>query len=450
MQRSLQLQGSRRVSHVSRITSTDSSMNLNRVHLSPPHMGQQERRLLLEAFDSNWIAPVGPALEAFEQEFAEKIGSQYAVALSSGTAALHLALEILGVGRDDEVLVATLTFSATANAIVYQRARPVFIDCSPATWTLDPGLLREELAACAKRGKLPKAVITVDLYGQCADYDPIREACADYGVPIVEDAAEALGATYKGRSAGSFGEMAAFSFNGNKIVTTSGGGMLVSPHAAFVERARFLSTQARDPAPHYQHSSIGYNYRMSNLLAAIGRGQLRKLDLRVRQRRANNARYRAALMQTPGISFMPEPVFGRGTAWLTCIMIDPREFGATREDVRLRLEADNIEARPVWKPMHLQPVFQGCRKVGGAVSERVFERGLCLPSGSSLSDVDRDRTVQGIFAAHRPIMSQVRQPRRLSVYSAPSLGRSERRPRGQQIMDPERAAYPTFQTSRRK
>ena len=289
-------------------------MNPNRVHLSPPHMGEHERTLLLEAFDSNWIAPVGPQLQAFEQEFAEKIGSAHAVALSSGTAALHLALEVLGVGPEDEVLAATLTFSATANAIVYRGARPVFIDCSPTTWTLDPDLLREELMACANRGKLPKAVITVDLYGQCADYDPISEMCAEYGVPIVEDAAEALGATYKGRSAGNFGEVAAFSFNGNKIITTSGGGMLVSPHAALIERARFLSTQARDQAPHYQHSSVGYNYRLSNLLAAIGRGQLRHLDLRVQQRRANNALYRAALEQTPGISFMPESPSGRSTA----------------------------------------------------------------------------------------------------------------------------------------
>jgi dTDP-4-amino-4,6-dideoxygalactose transaminase len=397
-------------------------MSRDRIHLSPPHMGEHERMLLLEAFDSNWVAPIGPHIHAFEQEFAEKIGPHHAVALSSGTAALHLALEMLGVGRDDEVLAATLTFAATANAIAYQRARPVFIDCSRETWTLDPELLREELAACAKKGKMPKAVITVDLYGQCADYDPIREMCANYEVPIVEDAAEALGATYKGKSAGSFGEMAAFSFNGNKIITTSGGGMLVSPHVAFIERARFLSAQARDPAPHYQHSSIGYNYRMSNLLAAIGRGQLRQLDLRLQQRRANNELYRAALARTPGISFMPEPVFGRGNSWLTCIMIDPTEFGATREDVRVQLEKDNIEARPVWKPMHLQPVFQGCRVVGGAAAEYVFERGLCLPSGSSLSDEDRDRTVQGILSAGRHTVSRVHRCSRRSVYAAETEG----------------------------
>jgi dTDP-4-amino-4,6-dideoxygalactose transaminase len=304
----------------------------------------------------------------------------------------------------------------------YQRARPVFIDCSRETSTLDPELLREELAACAKRGKMPKAVITVDLYGQCADYDPIRATCANYDVPIVEDAAEALGATYKGKSAGSFGEIAAFSFNGNKIITTSGGGMLVSPHVAFVERARFLSTQARDPEPHYQHSSIGYNYRMSNLLAAIGRGQLRQLDLRVQQRRANNEFYRAALVRTPGISFMPEPAFGRGNSWLTCIMIDPTEFGATREDVRVHLEEDNIEAGPVWKPMHLQPVFQGCRVVGGAAAEEVFESGLCLPSGSSLSDEDRDRTVQAILSAGWRTVSRVQGWSRRSVHVAETEG----------------------------
>ena len=245
-----------------------------RIYLSPPHMGEDERRLLLEAFDSNWIAPLGPHVDAFEREFAEKVGAAHAVALSSGTAALHLAMLMLGVSRDDEVIVSSLTFSATANPVTYLGARPVFIDSDAKTWNMDPGLLARSSKACADRGRLPKAVIAVDLYGQCADYDRIREACARYDVPLIEDAAEALGATYRGRPAGTFGAMGVFSFNGNKIITTSGGGMLVSDRKEWIDRARFLSTQARDPAPHYQHSQIGYNYRMSNLLAAVGRGQL--------------------------------------------------------------------------------------------------------------------------------------------------------------------------------
>ena len=251
---------------------------LKRIYLSPPHMGLAERELLLDAFDSNWIAPLGPHVDAFEREFCETVGVPYAAALSSGTAALHLALLMLGVGPGDEVIVSSFTFAATANAVMYVGATPVFIDSDPVSWNMDPGLLGEELEAAAKRGKLPKAVIVVDLYGQCADYGPILETCARYGVPVVEDAAEALGASYRGKPAGSFGKIAVFSFNGNKIITTSGGGMLVSEDAALVERARYLSTQARDPAPHYQHSVIGYNYRMSNLLAAVGRGQLRVLQ----------------------------------------------------------------------------------------------------------------------------------------------------------------------------
>ena len=376
---------------------TDPTEPRPRIYLSPPHMGEAERSLLLDAFDSNWIAPLGPHVDAFERELAMRVGVAHAAALSSGTAALHLALVLLGIGPDDEVLVSSLTFSASANPVTYVGARPVFIDCDRATWNMDPELLAEELDACANRGKLPKAVIVVDLYGQSADYERIQAACAKYDVPIIEDAAEALGATYRGKAAGSFGVMGVFSFNGNKIITTSGGGMLVSDRSDWIERARYLATQARDPAPHYEHSQIGHNYRLSNLLAAIGRGQLRVLEKRVDQRRANNAYYQEALA-VPGIEFMPEAPYGRSTRWLTCVTIDPEAFGATREDIRRRLEAMNIEARPVWKPMHLQPVFSGCRFRGGEVSRDLFERGLCLPSGSSLTEENRARVATEVLS----------------------------------------------------
>ena len=369
---------------------------MNRVYLSPPHVGAEERRLLLEAFESNWIAPVGPHLDRFEQEFAERLALPGAVALSSGTAALHLALHIVGVSRHDEVITSTLTFAATANAITYLGARPVFVDSTSTTWTMDPALLEEELETCARRGRLPKAVMAVDLYGQCADYGKLVDTCRRYEVPLIADASEALGATYRGEQAGRFGELAAFSFNGNKIITSGGGGMLVSRRTEWLARARYLASQARDPAPHYQHSEIGYNYRMSNLLAAVGLGQLRNLDQRLAQRRAHNDYYRSQFASLPGIDVMPEASYGRSNCWLTCITVDPHRFGATREDLRQQLELGNIESRPVWKPMHLQPVFNDCRMRGGAVSERLFERGLCLPSGSSLTPQDRERVVDTI------------------------------------------------------
>lgn len=373
-----------------------------RVYLSPPHMGPDERGLLLEAFDSNWIAPLGPHVDAFEKEFAARVALPHAAALSSGTAALHLALQLLGVGRGDEVFVSSLTFAASANPVVYQGATPVFIDSERETWNLDPALLEEALRDAVKRNRRPKAVIAVDLYGQCAQLDRIEQLCREYEVPLLEDAAEALGATWKGRQAGSFGAMAAFSFNGNKIITTSGGGMLVSHDQAFIEKARFLATQARDPAPHYQHSHIGQNYRLSNLLAAVGRGQLRVLDERIKARRAQRAYYEQALGSLEGIGFMPLSRHGEWNGWLTVITVDPTRFGATREDLRLALEKENIESRPVWKPMHLQPVFKDCRMFGGAVGEEAFELGLCLPSGSSLTAEDRDRVVQLIRGLHRP------------------------------------------------
>lgn len=362
-----------------------------RIYLSPPHMGGEELELVKEAFASNWIAPLGPHVDGFEREVAEFVGVRHAAALSSGTAALHLALRLVGVRPGDEVLCSTLTFSASANPIVYEGAQPVFIDAESKGWNLDPQLLADELDACAARGKLPRAVIVVDLYGQCADYEAILQICGRYDVPVIQDAAEALGATYQGAMAGAQGKLAVFSFNGNKIITTSGGGMLVSNDDSLIERARYLATQARDPAPHYQHSTLGFNYRMSNVLAGIGRGQLRVLPQRIAARKANFAAYQAALGSAPGISFLPIAEWGQPNFWLTCIQIDPTAFGASREDVRLALEAHNIEARPVWKPLHLQPVFAGARTRGGACSEALFERGLCLPSGSSLAADDLQR-----------------------------------------------------------
>ena len=364
-----------------------------RIYLSPPHMSPADRDLLLEAFDSNWIAPLGPQVEAFEREFAEKIGVKYAVALSSGTSALHLALLILGIGPGDEVATSTLTFVATANAIRYVGATPVFIDSHASSWNLDPELLAGELREASLRGRPIKGVLAVDILGQCADYDAIRDLCQHYKVPLIEDAAEALGATYKGKAAGGFGDIGCFSFNGNKIITTSSGGMLVTERKEWADRARFLATQARDPFPHYEHSEIGFNYRMSNLLAAVGRGQLRVLDERVQRRRANYRFYQQAIGSLPGIALIPEHPAGRSTRWLSCITVDPGQFGATREDIRLALEQENIESRPVWKPMHIQPAYSDCRVCGGAVAEELFENGLCLPSGSSLSASDLERIV---------------------------------------------------------
>lgn len=344
-----------------------------------------------DAFESNWIAPLGPHVDAFQQEFARSVGAPYAVALSSGSAALHLALLEADVGPRDEVFVSTLTFSASVNPIRYLGATPVFIDSEPISWNMDPDLLAEALEGRARRGCLPKAVILVHLYGQSANVDPILGACEAFGVTVIEDAAEALGSTYKGRMPGTFGRSGIFSFNGNKIITTSGGGMLVSAEDALIKHALKLATQARDPAPHYQHSEIGYNYRMSNVLAAIGRAQLRVLDARVHARRRNFEYYKGALSELPGFHLAPEAPWGTHSRWLTVALIDPREFGASREDVRLALEAENIEARPVWKPMHQQPVFAAFESIGGAVADNIFATGLCLPSGSAMTDADLER-----------------------------------------------------------
>jgi dTDP-4-amino-4,6-dideoxygalactose transaminase len=423
-------------------------------------MGVDELRFVQEAFATNWIAPLGPHVDGFERELCEILSAPpsdicppssdprppssdlHAAALSSGTAALHLALKLVGVRPGDEVFCSTLTFSASANPIVYEGGRPVFLDSERTSWNLDPAVLAEALADRAKRGRLPRAVVAVHLYGQCADLEPIAALCAQYGVPLIEDAAEALGAVYYGgRSAeggerktegrgqgaedggqrtdaaspsppsvlrppsseirrpssgiapGTVGRLGIFSFNGNKILTTSGGGMLVSRDEALIKKARFWATQSRDPAPHYQHSEIGYNYRLSNVLAGIGRGQLRVLEDRVNARRANCVYYERAFRDLPGIEFMPEASWNRCTRWLTCILVDPRAFGMDREAIRLALEAENIEARPVWKPMHLQPVFAECAKFGGAVAEDLFARGLCLPSGSNLTEADLERVV---------------------------------------------------------
>jgi dTDP-4-amino-4,6-dideoxygalactose transaminase len=372
-----------------------------RIYLSPPHMSPRERELLLEAFDSNWIAPLGPHVDAFEQEFSQLMDGLEAVALSSGTAALHIVLRMLDVRPGDVVLTSSLTFAATANVITYMHAEPIFIDSEPRTWNMDPQLLADELARLASENRLPKAVIVVDIYGQCADYAAIHKVCAEYDVPLIEDAAEALGASYQGHPAGTFGRFGCFSFNGNKILTTSGGGMLVCPDKQSAQRARFLATQARDPAPHYEHSEVGYNYRLSNLLAAIGRGQLSVLQDRVERRRENCASYQAALGELPGITFMPEPEEFYSTRWLTCIVVAPDQFGATREDIRLALERENIESRPIWKPMHMQPVFQKCRVCGGRFSEQLFRDGLCLPSGSSLTDSDQQRVIDIVRDCYR-------------------------------------------------
>ena len=321
--------------------------------------------MVQKVFESNWIAPFGPEVKAFEREFAELMEVDHALAVSSGTAALHLALRLAGVKRGDPVLCSTLTFIAGANPIVYLGGIPVFIDSEPNSWNIDPDLVEAELEERAKLGTLPQAMVVVDLFGQSADYDRLLSICDRYEVSVVEDAAEALGATYRGRSVGSLGQFGAFSFNGNKIVTTSQGGMLVSNDSRRIEAASFLASQAKDPAAHYQHSTAGYNYTMSNVLAAVGRAQLKVLPERIESRRNNFIRYQKQLGQLPGIGFMPEASYGRCTRWLTCITVDPQLSGTTREEIRKALDLAGIESRPIWKPLHLQPVFEHCPRRGG-------------------------------------------------------------------------------------
>jgi dTDP-4-amino-4,6-dideoxygalactose transaminase len=372
-----------------------------RIFLSPPHMSGRELQLIAEAFESNYIAPLGPQVDAFEQEFAAKTKIPYTLALASGTAALHLALHQLGIGPGEEVLASTLTFIGSVSPVVYLGATPVFVDADQATWNMNPEILADEVERRAKKGCLPKAVLPTDLYGQCADLDRILEICRPYEIPVIADAAEAVGATYKGRSAGAGAKAAVFSFNGNKIITTSGGGMLASADAGFIDRARFFSQQARDPAPHYEHSKIGFNFRMSNVLAAIGRAQLEVLDERVKAKHLIFKKYQEHLLDVDGIEFMPEAAYGTSNRWLTVILITPEKFGADRETIRLALEAENIEARPVWKPMHLQPVFRGLECIGGEVAEDLFRRGLCLPSGTAMTDEDLNRIATTILSCRQ-------------------------------------------------
>ncbi|HEY4344149.1 MAG TPA: DegT/DnrJ/EryC1/StrS family aminotransferase [Parvibaculum sp.] len=365
----------------------------DRIFLSPPHMSGTERQLVGEVFDMNYVAPAGPMIDRFERLFCEATGFAHATAVTSGTAALHLLMRGLGVGAGDEVWLPTLTFIGGASPILYQGATPVFFDVAPDTWMIDVDLLATEMKKAAGEVRLPKAVIAVDLYGHCADLDAIRAICDPYDVPVVVDAAESMGATYNGRHAGRGARAAAFSFNGNKIITTGGGGMVASDDENLVKHARHLAQQAREPVVHYEHKEIGYNYRMSSLNAAIGCGQLGVIAARVARRREIFANYERALSSLSGISFMPEMSTGKSNRWLTVMLLESGVAPVTPERLRLALEAENIEARPVWKPMHLQPVFQGLRKVGGSVSERLFATGICLPSGTQLTDADQSRVV---------------------------------------------------------
>jgi len=386
-------------------------MNSNRIFLSIAHMGGHEQQFIQEAFDTNWVVPLGPNVDAFEKDletFLDKQGMAdqashdnthcHVAALTAGTAALHLGLVLLGVEAGDEVLCQSFTFSASANPIRYQGATPVFIDSEPDTWNMSPEYMEEAIIDRIKKGKKPKAVIPVHLYGMPAKMDEILSVANRYDIPVLEDAAEALGSAYKRIRCGTLGELSALSFNGNKIITTSGGGALVAKNKEYIRKARFLATQARDVAPHYQHSQVGYNYRMSNIVAGIGRGQMEVLPQRVEQRRKNNQYYRNHLAAIEGISFQTEPSTDFfSNYWLTSIVIDPEKTGGvTREDVRLALEKANIESRPLWKPMHLQPVFESCPYYGGKISETLFDDGLCLPSGSSLAESDLERVVETV------------------------------------------------------
>lgn len=361
-----------------------------RIYLSPPHMGGDELKFVQEAFQSNWISPAGPHLDLFEKELADYNNTPHCAALSSGTAAIHLALIMLGVKQHDEVICSSFTFAGSCNPIVYQGATPVYVDSEESTWNMDPQALRSAIEDRIRKGKKPKAIIVVHLYGMPAQMEEIVAIARHYDIRIIEDAAEGLGSLYRGKKLGSFGDIGIYSFNGNKIITTSGGGALVSENAEWVKQAKFLSTQARDHAPHYQHSQIGYNYRLSNISAGIGRGQLKVLDQRVARRRAIYEYYKKALGGLPGVSFQPELSGSVSNRWLTCMLL-PATGTLTPETVRLALEKENIESRPLWKPMHLQPVFNGTPYYGSKASEDLFARGLCLPSGSSLTDAQIEK-----------------------------------------------------------
>ena len=373
----------------------------SRIFLSPPHIGEQERRYVDEAFASNWVAPAGPHLTAFEAAMCAASGAKAAVCVSSGTAALHLAVRLMGVQSGDEVFCSTFTFIASANPIVYQGGRPVFIDADARSWNMDPTLLAEALEERAQKGRLPRAIIVADIYGQCADWDAITAVAARYEVPVIEDAAESVGATYRGRWAGTFGAMGVYSFNGNKILTTSGGGMVLSADSALVDHAHKLATQAREDTPHYEHNELGYNYRLSNVLAGIGRGQLQSLPERIERRRQIFDFYRKTLGGLPGVEFMPELPSSRGIRWLTCLTVDPVASGVRRDDILGALADDHIEARTLSKPLHQQALYPEAPVFGGRVADRLFTNGLCLPSGSAMTDGDLQRVVDvvlGVFS----------------------------------------------------
>ncbi|WP_369903615.1 DegT/DnrJ/EryC1/StrS family aminotransferase [Bacillus manliponensis] len=373
--------------------------NKQRIYLSSPHMSGNEQKYIQDAFHTNWIAPLGPNVDAFEKELASFVGAGGGAAVSSGTAAIHLALQLLDVQRGDKVFCSSFTFVASANPILYLGAEPVFIDSEPQTWNMSPQALEKALVDAAREGELPKAVIVVHLYGQSAKMDEIVSLCNEYGVPMIEDAAESLGSTYKGKASGTFGRFGVYSFNGNKIITTSGGGMLVSNDIEALEKARFFATQAKDPASYYEHSSIGYNYRMSNILAGIGRGQLEVLEERIQMRRAIFQRYVEQLSGIKGFHFMPELKNTYSNRWLTALTIE-EEAGMPRMDVLSALEKENIEARPVWKPLHLQPLFQEVKyyshSEGEDVCRELFKKGICLPSGSNMTVEDQERVIQCI------------------------------------------------------
>jgi dTDP-4-amino-4,6-dideoxygalactose transaminase len=365
----------------------------SKIWLSSPHMSGNEMKFIQEAYDTNWVAPLGPNVNEFEKELAKYLNVMGVAVLSSGTAAIHLALIILGIKQGDEVICSSFTFSASANPIMYQSATPVFIDSETDTWNMDPELLETAIKDRIKKGQKPKAIILVHLYGMPARTNEILEISKRYEIPIIEDAAEALGSKYYNASCGTFGLMGILSFNGNKIITTSGGGALVSNNLEYIERAKFLATQARDKAPHYQHSVVGYNYRMSNIVAGIGRGQLEVIENRILARRENNRFYRRLLSDSDFISFQNEPEGHYSNYWLTTIIVEDNNYGVTSEKLRLLMELENIETRPFWKPMHLQPVFKGYPAYLNGVSERLFNHGLCLPSGSNLSVEEKDRIV---------------------------------------------------------
>jgi len=361
-------------------------------------MGHQELEFVQDAFATNWIAPLGPHVNGFEGDLASFTGVQHVAALSSGTAALHLAMILLGVEAGDEVICQSFTFSASANPIVYQGATPVFVDSEPETWNMDPNLLEDAIMERQRLGKKVKAIVPVHLYGVPAKMDEIMAIAQKFDIPVIEDAAEALGSTYHGKACGSFGKLNVLSFNGNKIITTSGGGALVGDDGILIEKARFLATQARDVAPHYQHSHIGYNYRLSNVCAGIGRGQMLNLNDRIASRRGHFVFYKKHLSQIEGITFLDEPQNTFSNRWLTCILVDPNLTGGkTREDIRLNLNRYNIESRPLWKPMHLQPVFADSPYFGSGISDQLFQNGLCLPSGSNLEQDDLNRVLDGIL-----------------------------------------------------